>query len=384
MRKPTRYPGVIQLEEGKFEIRATPINPTTGAKTDFKKIVKGTVKQAYAERERLIAKVVRTGEVDPERRRVEDYATWWLNMKLEKLKPSTRAGYAQILDDHIVPAFGTTYLDAITPVMAKDWIGTLSVLKGYTVRNIVAVMKSMFADAKADLSLPNDPFARVTSVMPKRHTWTEEDPNLLGALQLRRFTEIFQATEPNFYALTMFLTFTGVRWGEATALEWDDIRWKDGLIFIERAQWRGHIGPPKGKGRRTVPLQPELVEILEAHKALQRKVAPSVGKGGLVFPNSARRMQKNGALKKPMRRVFERLRDAATAEGFALPPRLTPHGLRRSFNNLLRQKASGIVARSVLGHSTESMTEHYSMVDAGEKQRAAAKVIKLIQPKAKA
>ncbi len=50
----------------------------------------------------------------------------------------------------------------------------------------------------------------------------------------------------------------------------------------------------------------------------------------------------------------------------AAEKRVTIHGLRRTFNNLSRQVAGEIVARSITGHVTQAMTEHYSHVDAKE------------------
>jgi len=42
--------------------------------------------------------------------------------------------------------------------------------------------------------------------------------------------------------------------------------------------------------------------------------------------------------------------------------RVTPHGLRRTFNNLARQVTGDIVTRNITGHVTAAMTEHYSHV----------------------
>jgi hypothetical protein len=55
-------------------------------------------------------------------------------------------------------------------------------------------------------------------------------------------------------------------------------------------------------------------------------------------------------------------------------PHISIHGLRRTFNNLLRRVAEGIVTRAMLGHTNEAMTEHYSHVDLAEKHSAAAAV----------
>lgn len=51
--------------------------------------------------------------------------------------------------------------------------------------------------------------------------------------------------------------------------------------------------------------------------------------------------------------------------------------MRRTFNNLARQAAGDIVARSMTGHSTMEMTEHYSHVTLEEKNKAVVKALGL-------
>ena len=56
--------------------------------------------------------------------------------------------------------------------------------------------------------------------------------------------------------------------------------------------------------------------------------------------------------------------------------KLTPHGLRRTFNDLARRVADAHKVRAITGH-TEEMFEHYSVIDASEKQAVQAAVIRL-------
>lgn len=56
----------------------------------------------------------------------------------------------------------------------------------------------------------------------------------------------------------------------------------------------------------------------------------------------------------------------------------TQRGLRRMFQYLARAaQVEGIVTRSISGHATERMQDHYSTVDGAEKRTALAKVIHL-------
>jgi hypothetical protein len=68
-----------------------------------------------------------------------------------------------------------------------------------------------------------------------------------------------------------------------------------------------------------------------------------------------------GALTKPLKTA---LKEAG------IEKRFTIHGFRRTFNNLLRQATTGEVVRSMTGHVTERMTEHYSHIESHEKRAA--------------
>lgn len=59
--------------------------------------------------------------------------------------------------------------------------------------------------------------------------------------------------------------------------------------------------------------------------------------------------------------------------------RLTVHGLRRTFNDPARRAgADGIAIRSLAGHVTEKMREHYSTTALDEKRAAVANVLRLV------
>ena len=58
----------------------------------------------------------------------------------------------------------------------------------------------------------------------------------------------------------------------------------------------------------------------------------------------------------------------------------TVQGLRRTFNDLTRRaQVDPIAIRSITGHVTEDMREHYSTVNLDEKRRAVAAVVQRIR-----
>jgi hypothetical protein len=80
-----------------------------------------------------------------------------------------------------------------------------------------------------------------------------------------------------------FLTaaLTGVRSGELWGLQWNDINWTLGQVYVRRALWKGHFQTPKTNNSiRKIDLLPQLVYELKHWKTL----CP-VNDYNLVFPS---------------------------------------------------------------------------------------------------
>ena len=147
----------------------------------------------------------------------------------------------------------------------------------------------------------------------------------------------FRSTEPNDYPLALTLALTGLRFGEASALRWSDVREDEGLIRVVRGQWKGHVSTTKTGVARSVPLVPELAETLRDHRAvLVAQQHPSLTEGW-VFSDERGALLRKNYLRIPLARVVKRV---------GITRRFTVHGFRRTFNNIARQVAGDIVTRS--------------------------------------
>lgn len=73
---------------------------------------------------------------------------------------------------------------------------------------------------------------------------------------------------------------------------------------------------------------------------------------------------------------------AAVSEAIELGYPFTQRGMRRTFNDLMRAaQVEAIVTRSISGHLTERMQNHYSTVSGAEQRASIAKVIDLMTPR---
>lgn len=100
-------------------------------------------------------------------------------------------------------------------------------------------------------------------------------------------------------------------------------------------------------------------------------VTPEMQDSDLLFPSVTGKFRSPSVLNGPF---------ADVAETIGLGKHFTQRGLRRTFNDLARAaKVEAIVTRSISGHATERMQEHYSTVHGVEQKAALAKVIHLIE-----
>ncbi len=144
-----------------------------------------------------------------------------------------------------------------------------------------------------------------------------------------------------------------------------DIDWETGVLQVRRSHSRRQAVMDRTKtGRDNVIALPKVVlDVLRAHAgALEGAMA----KSDLLFPSESGGLRTRNVLAKPF---------AAIGAELKLAFKLTPRGMRRTFNDVAR--AAGIhdvVTRSISGHQTETMQHHYSTAADAEKRDALSKV----------
>jgi integrase len=215
----------------------------------------------------------------------------------------------------------------------------------------------MLREAVIDCSLSRDPTLGVKALPeePQQHT-------ILTMEELSRFLSETKKLYPQHFGMVTVLATTGLRFGEASALCWDDIDEKKQLIYVRHRQVRGKTAPPKSRKYRSVAAPLSVFELLSAHRQEMLRHQVAGLEKSIVFPSLTGGYRQPSVLNKP----FVEIAKAAEIER-----RVTAHTLRRTYNNCMRQVGvDKMILRAMTGHSSEGMTEHYSEVTAEEKRKA--------------
>jgi integrase len=150
------------------------------------------------------------------------------------------------------------------------------------------------------------------------------------------------APEPEWRAMILTATRTGMRMGELLAVRWQDVDLVAGRITVRQNAVDGTIGTPKSGKPREIALSEEARLTLKVHRHL---------KGPLVFCDEGGRMLTKGELRHPLLRACKRagLREIGC------------HVLRHTFASHLVMRGAPIVAvQDLMGHSTIQMTMRYA------------------------
>lgn len=378
----TKLPtGVRRIDDDHWEIRVRMRCPQTNQALNRKRRVRGDLEAAVAARLELIEEL-RNGEGGrtPQRMTLGAYAPLWIaRKKLRGAKHSSLVTRTCVLETHVLPKWGDWYVDAIRRRDVEDWLAecaTLTSSRGKafaprTINNWLRTLQLLVASAYRELELGTSPLRRIDPLpVPRRR---RDNPNSLTGQQLQRFLAQLREDRPDYWAMAFLGFTTGLRWGEITALRWEDVDEQQQLLHVNQAQWRGAVGGPKTESSyRSLALVPEQLEVLREHR---RRLVAEQHPGldtGLVFPGHPGRG--NGHLHPDtILRIFQRV-----GKAIDLPFKVTTHAMRRTFNNLLRQQGVGqVVLHSLTGHSSDAMTELYSTVETTEQAKAVGSVVRL-------
>jgi integrase len=288
---------------------------------------------------------------------------WFDEIKGRDLSPSTVQAYRDRLDKQILPSLGELRLRELSVGVVDRHLAAVKAAHGpslaKTTRSVLSGLLTLACRYDAIATNPCREVGRI-SVKPKR------PPTALTVEDLRRLHQWLscdeQSVERDLPDLVLFLTATGLRIGEALAVQWRDLDLDECTVEVRGTVLRLRAGgliikpsPKSAAGLRILELPSWAVTMLRRRQPDDvgedelQQVFPAPLAGGLRDPNNTLKM---------MRQAFKQA-------GFA---GVTSHYFRKTVATLMDD--AGLSARAAadqLGHAKPSLTADIYM---GRRKRA--------------
>lgn len=393
---PTKLPGVWVRRDGGFLVRARVRDPETKLPVEIKKVLLNeTETGAYVWLQKQVEQV-RAGNASllKARMRFSEYSASLLERKVATKEVKSARGREKwvyslqhlIAGTEGVPGFGDMFIDQIHVRHVETWKGKIAKLVAaeeyspHTVNGWINILFTILRAAKREFELEHDATKGVLLLDTSEHdTYSEEEPNALTEEEVVRFLNGMFDNYPQFFAMTYLGLATGLRPSSMRPLrrkgQNPDVLWETSVILIRRSHALGDevMKTTKTGVKQRIHVPPNLMDVLKWHVETQL-MTPEQKSSDLLFPAELGGFRGANCLQKP----FKACADAA---GFG--KRFTPRGMRRTFNDLARRaKLDSLVIKSVSGHLTDRMKDHYSTVDGEEQREGLTRVLAAVKAEA--
>jgi len=298
------------------------------------------------------------------------YCEEWYEAALRDMKPEPKTAdhWAYVIDTHIVPRLGKMRICDITPAVVRRFYGEIRAerqladgrvgkgLSGTSARKVAVRLSAILSQAAVDGLITWNPCLAVRA--PSIDTPEKE---VLTADEVHALVEAFSDTSRGRAVrdVAVFLLGTGVRPGEVLALHWRDVDRARQTARIHRSLEKVGTQAPRLKdvktkrGRRVVPLPPDVVVMLGEHLSELRALRLQIGRWqdeDLVFPSLDRRKNPGGPW------TVQAFRQAWNRELAGTPfADRSPYVCRHTYATLLRGLIPDEELSRILGHSSSNV-----------------------------
>jgi integrase len=278
-----------------------------------------------------------------------DLCDYWLDNRAASpsMKRSFRADRSMI-EVHISPFFGNTLLKQISIEDIDRYKAQKAAqVSNKTLHNQVTLLISMLnlaVDLKWLMAAP-----RVKK--PRISIDASEFSYLKSNEEIRRFLNASEAEGPKVRNMYYTAICTGLRAGELASLRWDDVRFDNRLIIVQRS----FDGPTKRGKIRHVPIMDPLLSVLREWRM--------VNPGDWVFPNEKGNMHRpsDRVFQEVFHRVLDRAGFPKAIRGGKTKRYIVFHSLRHTFASHWVMKGGDMYKlQKILGHQSIIMTQRYS------------------------
>ena len=274
--------------------------------------------------------------------------------------------------NHISPVLGKYKIVEIERRNIKNLQQTLlKNQKASSVNVIIGLVCDILNGAVEDNIIAKNPAARIKAARDENakavdtihRALTEEEQNLF----------IEEAKSEWLYEMIALMLCTGLRLGEAAALLWSDLDYKNNVIHITKtitrtAEGKYIEGPPKSKtGIRDIPMTDVVKDVLKSQKIKQTTIFGNVVSiSQRVFTGISGSIVYNAVANSAITRTLKRLEE----KGHKIE-KFSCHALRDSFaTRYIENGGTPQTLKTIMGHSSLAMTmDLYAHVLPNTKQK---------------
>lgn len=387
----TKIPGVYRVKEGGHLIRVRVSDPVSGKMKEVRRVLPDADEAAaYLTMKRVQAALLESGKSPHKLMPLfSNYSVSLLERKLtdrtiKSARGRERWGYTLrhlIAGTKGVAGFGELRIDQIRVAHVEAWkagIAKLIAAKKYspsTANGWLAILLTILRSGHREFDLKHDATKGVTFLDTSEfETYPEEEPNALVEEEVKAFLNCMFDNFPQHYAMAVLGFATGLRPSSMRPLrrngEQPDVLWEKSTLLIRRSHSLGQevMGTTKTGVRQRIPIPDVVLGVLRWHEATQLKTTEQKT-SELLFPGEFGGLRGPSVLRKPF---------ASCAKAAGIEKKFTPRGMRRTFNDLARlAKLDSLVTKSISGHLTDRMKEHYSTVGEAERREGIGRVVDL-------
>lgn len=193
-------------------------------------------------------------QATPKRPTIREAYESWYPMWKDTVRPATQRDAKQNFEHHIIPDFGDYFVDQLTPMDIQPWVNKLC-RKFVTGPTIFGRLKMLLKFAGGMGWITINPAAMITIPHDRKRTSNHAQNNVYSIDELQQFSDALdrEATALGTPAIMRRAFFrviisTGVRRGEAIALTWDDVNFRDKTISITKTVLPKYNGVPESIG----------------------------------------------------------------------------------------------------------------------------------------
>jgi integrase len=343
-RRPRGTGSICQRADGTW--LATLELPSTGARR--RRYFTGPTKPAVVAKLKAAQAQLAAGHVPARQQRLSAFLLTWLATVAPRVRPTTYARYATLVDKYLVPGLGRVVLSELTPAQVHSFLAAQAAAGtgARTCQQCHSVLRAALNQALRWGTVPRNVAALVDA---PRAVPAERPVLTIGQAQ----TLLAATSGTRWGPLWTVALLTGLRRGELLGLRWADVDLDAATLRVTGALSRTkERTPPKTtRALRTVPLAPPVVAALRAQRQWARLARVAAGAdwvdSGYVFTTPT-----GGPLRGDnVHRAWDRELTRRSLPGVRF------HDLRHTCASLLL--AAGTpprVVMAILGHTTPDVT----------------------------